>query len=306
MMFLPNSQTALIFNIQHFCLHDGPGIRTTVFFNGCPLRCPWCCNPEALNMQPMLLHDVSKCSFCRRCESICSKLAINIDGASWKLDQELCNICGKCVNTCLNGSLKLSGKIYHILDVFEEIIKDREFYETSCGGVTFSGGEVLTQIEFVEKLSELLHRENIHVACETTACSEADRFKRLLNVIDYFMIDLKHYSREKLKKTCNGNLELINKNIERVLLSGKPVVGRIPIIPDFNFSMDDMREYAKYARELGIQKLHLLPFHQLGEMKYIQLNREYKMKDYEPLHKEDLIPYAEYLKNMGFVVQIGG
>lgn len=305
-MFLPNSQTALIFNIQHFCLHDGPGIRTTVFFNGCPLRCPWCCNPEALNTKPVLLHDITKCTFCHRCESICKQAAIEINESNWKLKQELCDSCGKCTEMCLNEALKLSGKIYHIHDVFEEVKKDIEFYKTSGGGVTLSGGEVLTQIEFAEQLSEALHKEKIHVACETTACSTPDKFERLLKVIDYFMIDLKHYNKEKLEKVCNGNLELINKNIEKVLLSGKPVVGRIPVIPGFNFSMNDMKEYAKYAAKLGIQEIHLLPFHQLGEMKYIQLNKEYKMKGYMPLHKEDLIPYADYFTNIGLTVQIGG
>ncbi|MEG0368537.1 MAG: glycyl-radical enzyme activating protein [Hungatella sp.] len=304
--FEPNRDTALIFNIQQCSLHDGPGIRTTVFFNGCPLTCPWCCNPESAALHSVLMHDKRDCINCGRCQKICHTGAIQIVEGCWSIHKDLCDTCGACVTVCPNEVLELSGQIYEIDEVLKEILKDKAFFQKSGGGVTFSGGEALMQIDFIEHLAGLLHKEGIQIACETTGQAAPGKFKRLLEAVDFFLIDMKHYDAEKLQRVCNGNYKLIHDNTVSIIESGKPVVGRIPIIPGFNNSHEDIEKFAEYANQVGIKEIHLLPFHQFGELKYDRLQKEYAMRDYAALNKNDLLADADYLKNLGFSVQIGG
>lgn len=304
--FVPDKNTALIFNIQHFCLHDGPGIRTTVFFNGCPLTCPWCCNPESIPLNPVLMFDIKACVLCGRCKDICPESAIKISNRQWEVDTGLCSGCGTCADICMAEALEISGKRYRIDQVAEEVEKDKAFYEKSGGGVTLSGGEVLMQLDFIESLSDRLHSRGITIACETTASGSLGEFGRLLNAADYFMIDIKHYDAEKLQRVCGADAFRIGENIALAVQSGKTVIGRIPVIPGFNHSIVDMEKFADYAESLALTEIHLLPFHQLGESKYTQMGKQYEMNQAGGVSKQDLTDYARYLKYRGFRVQIGG
>lgn len=303
--FIPNSGTAMIFNIQHFCIHDGPGIRTVVFFNGCPLTCPWCCNPESCALRPVLLYNKKNCVLCGRCAQVCPVNAVSIEDGIRSMNPELCTSCGRCVEECGYDALELSGRVYTLEEAAEEILKDQAFFEKSGGGVTYSGGEALMQIGFLEKLSQRLRSKGIHIACETTAALESDRYCRLLDSVDYVMMDIKHYDEKRLLKVCHADLGLIRENIRETVKRQVPLIGRIPVIPGFNASMEDMEGFAKFGRELGIKEYHLLAFHQLGEEKYERLQRNYQMKGVLPLHKEDLEEYADYLSKQGFHVEIG-
>ena len=304
--FVQNPETALIFNIQKFCLHDGPGIRTTVFFNGCPLRCPWCSNPESLLLEPRLMYNSRFCALCGKCGQVCPTSAIKVSQKGWTINRDLCNLCGLCAQVCPNDAIEISGKLYNMEQVVDEVLKDKAFYDKSGGGVTFSGGEVLLQVDFATRLASLLQRKGIHVACETTASVQPLVFNKLLEVMDYYLLDMKHYDPEKLQTVCNGNYNFIRENTIAVVKSNKTIVGRIPIIPGFNNTLEDAKGFAEYASEVGIKEIHLLPFHQFGESKYEQLSIEYSMKDYKELHNEDIEDYAKYLIQQGFKVQIGG
>ena len=304
--FKPNSETALIFNIQKFCLHDGPGIRSTIFFSGCPLRCPWCSNPESQLLQPRLMYDVKRCTHCRTCEKVCPTSAIKVDEMGWWIDRDKCTLCSLCVDACLQGAIEIQGKEYTIDQVVQEVLKDKEFYEKSGGGVTFSGGEVLMQIDFAARLADRLHQHKIHIACETTGSAHPWEFQKLIESVDLFLLDIKHYDKTKLKEVCNGDYENIKQNTISVIKSGKPIIGRIPIIPRFNNTIKDMKGFAKYAKEIGISEIHLLPFHQYGEVKYEQLSMDYLVKEDKALQNKDIEEHANYLKKEGFKVQLGG
>ncbi len=304
--FLPNAESALIFNIQHFCLHDGPGIRTAVFFSGCPLTCPWCCNPESAEMTQLVMHDERKCIFCKQCAAVCPQKAIEVAGGRWKLNKVSCDACGVCKRACPEEAIEISGKVYTLEEAEAEVIKDQAFYEKSGGGVTLSGGEVLMQAEFAEHFAERLKQKGIHIACETTAAIFPERFTRLVNFMDCLLVDLKHYDKEKLRKICGLNLDTVCENIQTAISQNKEVIGRIPVIPGFNDSEGDIEKIGELGKKLGIRQIHLLPFHQLGERKYECLQKEYTMKSVAPLHQEDMEIYKDCLQAQGFHVEIGG
>lgn len=304
--FVPNQEKAVIFQIQRFCLHDGPGIRTTIFFSGCPLTCPWCCNPESASVQPVLMHDENRCLLCAACSAACPEGVVTVNDGIWKADRSLCTGCKICCDCCMQEALEVSGKVYGMKEVLEEVVRDKAFYLKSNGGITLSGGEVLLQVTFIERLCKELHSEGISVACETSASAPFQAFQVLLESADTFLIDLKHYDDRKLEEVCHANGAWIRDNIRAVITSGKPLIGRIPVIPGFNSTKEDMEHFAQYACSLSVQKLHLLPFHQLGELKYSQLDRAYSWKDRSALQKEDLEDSAKFLRERGFSVQIGG
>lgn len=304
--FKSNEAKAAIFHIQRFCLHDGPGIRTTIFFSGCPLTCPWCCNPESATLKPVLMHDENRCVLCGRCVAACPQEAISVSNGAFQVDRSRCTGCGCCHEHCMQEALEISGSYLGMKEVVEEALKDKAFYLKSGGGVTLSGGEVLMQVDFIRRLYDELHREGVSVACETSAFAPSETFRVLLESSDLFLIDLKHYDDKKLREVCHADGRQIRKNIRTVLERGKPLIGRIPVIPGFNDTKEDMKRFAQYAKDLSIRKLHLLPFHQLGELKYGQLDRSYPWKDFDALHKEDVEEAASYLKGLGFTVEIGG
>ena len=257
-------------------------------------------------MRSILLYDKDKCTLCGVCAGVCVQRAITLENGCWNYRTDLCKACGQCIEQCRFDALEFSGQVYTLEQVKEEILKDKAFYDKSKGGVTFSGGEILMQIEFAEHLSEILRETGIHIACETTAALPPAIFKRLLKSVDYVMLDIKHYERKILQEICRADLSVICENIKMAVNMKKTLVGRIPVIPGFNHSLKDMEGFACFCKELGVHEIHLLPFHQLGEKKYEQLQREYKMKEIPALHKEDMEEYAEYLRVYGFQVEIGG
>jgi pyruvate formate lyase activating enzyme len=251
-----NNLTACIFNIQRYSIHDGPGIRTVVFFKGCPLKCLWCSNPESQspNLQFVLDED---------------KKALTKYGEFRSLDY-----------------------------VIKELIKDKDFYEESNGGVTLSGGEVLQQHEFAIALLKKLKEQGVHTACETTGYTSPEIFQTFINNVDLLLFDLKHYDSERHYEATKVHNEKIILNLKTAISQGKEVIIRIPVIPNVNDSLEDAEGFCRLLKEVGATKVNLLPFHQFGEKKYTLLNKEYLFADVAQLQEEDLQEYKNiFLKN---------
>lgn len=291
---------ACIFNIQKYSIHDGPGIRTVVFFKGCPLKCLWCSNPESQNSSLQITWDKSKCIKCLKCLDNCPKKAITLDNDVIKINEKACIPCFKCVKHCPKKALMAEGKYLTLSEVMEDILKDKVFYEESNGGVTLSGGEVLMQYEFSIGLLKLLKENNIHRAIETTGYTSKDIFSKFIKNVDLLLFDVKHYDREKHYKATNVYNDIIIENLKMALELNKEVIVRIPVIPTINSNLEDAEGFCKLLKSIGADKINLLPFHQFGEKKYELLNRNYSFKDVEQLHEEDLSEYQNIFIKNGF------
>ena len=294
----------MILNIQKFCLHDGPGIRTTVFFKGCPLRCKWCANPESQKSTRQLTLDKNKCTGCGACVAACPQNARTIEAGFPKVNTALCNRCGACLENCLNGAIALEGKVADVEQVLAEVRKDKVFYDRSGGGVTLSGGEVLLRLPFARELSRRLHQEGIHVAVETAGVAKEERFRALLKEIDYVMMDLKHYDSAAHRAGTGRGNEQVLANLRILRDSGVPFLVRIPVIPGFNDSLEDAAAFALLLKEMDIFKVQLLPFHRLGCHKYELLGLAYDYADTPSMQAEELEDYSRAFTRMGIEVII--
>lgn len=289
----------MIFNIQKFSIHDGPGIRTTVFFKGCPLKCKWCSNPESQLQEIQILHDEKKCTKCGTCIATCSKNAISIKDDSIFIDSNSCAGCLSCVNECPNEALSFEGERKSVEEIVDICLQDIDFYEESDGGVTISGGEGMAQPEFLKSLVKELKAHHIHVAIETTGYIEPEIFQQLAPLFDLLLFDVKHYDSEKHYAGTFVRNEKILKNLAWAIKHDICVLPRIPVIPGFNASLEDARGIANVLVEVGAKKVQLLPFHQFGEKKYDLLGRSYELKDTKALYPEDLADYQKVFLDHG-------
>lgn len=292
---------ACIFNIQKFSLNDGPGIRTTVFFKGCPLRCLWCSNPESQSVTQQIAWEDENCVRCMRCVRACKQQAVSYIEERIVFDEEKCTACLQCLKACPQGALSLQGEWMTLREVFKEIMEDFDFYEESNGGVTLSGGEVLGQADFAIALAKKLQAKNIHTACETTGYADEETFIRLIEQLDLIFFDLKHYDNEKHQALTGVSNESILRNLHAALKKKKDVIIRIPIIPGMNDALKDAQGFCDLLKELGANSVNLLPFHQFGQKKYSLLGKEYLCKDLQQLHEEDLLEYREVFLQNGFM-----
>lgn len=293
-----------VFNIEKFATHDGPDIRTTIFLKGCPLHCPWCANPESWSIQPVLMYDARKCQHCLRCVNNCPMHALSLEnGFSYLKDK--CIHCHQCEQTCLSEAISFAGKEMEIEEIVKEVLKDKDYFENSQGGVTISGGEPFLQFENFLKLIKQLKKEGLHVAVETTGNYVQDYLKKALPYIDLFLFDIKHINEKKLKEITGGNLKVIMNNF-KYLLSKAPekVVMRVPVIPGFND--DVIYDIIDLASFLNVQEINLLPYHSLGKNKWEQLQKEYFNNDLKMMNKEELEKYQHYVENQPIKLKIGG
>ncbi|WP_304748393.1 glycyl-radical enzyme activating protein [Dubosiella newyorkensis] len=294
-------------NIERFATHDGPGIRTTLFFKGCHMHCPWCANPETWNFEIELLHDPKKCTQCARCQTVCQKQAIKIENGKWRLQKNQCDQCRKCEEACLNDAITFSGKEYSIEELQSIVAKDRDFYEESHGGITLSGGEVMLQLEEVKTLLKKLKQENYHIALETTGSYPLSSLKQVVEDVDLFLMDFKHLDLEKLEQITGANGAEVIENFQYLAKHyPEKVILRMPVIPRFNADRPTIEAVLDFAREYGIQEVDLLPFHPLGANKWQQLDRLYLYQEEPMMDKEQLKPYIELGKKKGVFVKVGG
>lgn len=254
---------AILFDIERNSYVDGPGIRTTVFLKGCNLQCAWCHNPESQSFHPQMMFYADKCIGCGKCTQVCPHA------------RESCSLCGKCTLYCPKDARKVCGKEYTLEKVFSEIRKDMPFYETSGGGVTFSGGECMLQIEFLEEILKKCKLNNIHTAVDTAGCVSYEHFERILPYTDLFLYDIKLLDRQKHKHFTGVDNGLILENLQRLLASGAKLWIRIPVIANVN---DDPKEMQRIKTFLDLcgkpEKVELLPYHAMGENKYRALSCE--------------------------------
>ena len=291
-----------ISNIEKFATHDGPGIRTTVFLKGCFLHCPWCANPETWKSEPVLMHDAKKCVECKTCMHVCERGAISFP-FQWDMDK--CIYCKKCENYCLQDAISFAGKDMEINEVIKEVLKDKDYFDQSNGGITISGGEPFMQLDAFLELIKQCKNNGLHVAVETTGNYCLDTLKEALPYIDLFLMDLKYLDAQKLKDITGGNLDLILNNF-KYLAQHCPnkVIVRMPVIPRFN---DDICEdVIRFCANLKLSEVNLLPFHTMGKSKWNQLNKEFMYDKDKMMDRNDLTPYIDVGKQLGVYVKIGG
>lgn len=301
------SQSGVIFNIQRNCIHDGPGIRTSVFIKGCPLRCQWCCNPESQTQNPELAFLPFRCVACGRCMEKCPERAIHPDQAGRPVrDHKLCVSCGMCVSACPHYAWKHYGKWMSTDEVFDEVLRDELFYRISGGGVTFTGGEPMGQREFLRALLKCGRYHGIHTALQTCGYASEEYIESIFPLVDLFLMDLKHMdSAEHQRLTGVGN-ELILANIRWLSDRGAQVVYRIPLVPGYNDTSENMHQTGQFVKLLGAKGLILLAFHQLGAPKYNYLQADYMLKD-KPAADEEAIERAKcILEQYVDKVTVGG
>lgn len=298
-----------IFDIQSYSLHDGPGIRTTVFLKGCPLACVWCQNPESQHHQPEILFYAERCSGCGQCITACTKQAIWMADGKSHTRRDLCEGCGKCADTCLNAARILSGSIWSAEDIVTEVKKDEAFYRRSGGGITLSGGEPLAQPEFSTAILSLCKRAGLHTAIETTGMARWGTLKQVLEYVDLLLYDLKHMDSSSHKKCTGIKNDLILENLKQIQRNYSiPIVARIPIIPGFNADLKNIENTARFiVNEIGPDtKVNILAYHRLGETKYSRLEREQSGVNITPPTAEQMAIIQKTIEGLGLIVSIGG
>ncbi len=296
-----------LFNIERFATHDGPGIRSVIFFQGCSLNCPWCANPEGKVRKPQLLYDVHKCINCRWCEVSCPQKAIDWDNNHFHWDFHKCLGCAKCVNNCPKEAIQLFGKLMRAEEIIKVVLKDKDYYDNSGGGITLSGGEVLMQAAAAYDLLKRAKQANLHTAMETTLNALWCDIEPLIAVCDLFMVDLKHDDADIFLQVCNGDLNLIKDNIKRLAerVSDKMII-RIPVIPGFNDEEKTLIKMFEFCAGLDLKRIDLLPYHTLGKNKYEKLGQLYGWSVDKMLNPKALNKYIAIANNYGIDLQIGG
>ena len=295
-----------IFNVQKFCIHDGPGIRTTIFFKGCPLRCAWCHNPESQDFAPELLVNAEKCTACRQCLPTCPAGAIRADREGIVTDRAACQACGECAGQCLQGAREIAGRPATLTELLAEIEKDRVFYEQSGGGVTLSGGEVLCQPAAARELAQGCKSRGIHVAIDTCGYAPYESLARLLDCTDLFLYDLKHLDPLRHQKFTGQDNHLILDNLRRLSATGKSIHLRIPLIENFNADDAHIEDIARFVRQLNLVQIDLLPYHNTGSSKYERLGRHYDPGAFATPAPERLARIVAVLRQVHPNVTIGG
>jgi pyruvate formate lyase activating enzyme len=298
--------TGIIFNIQRYSIHDGPGIRTTVFLKGCPLNCWWCQNPESqLSGQEMIFWG-DRCIGCGACSTICPSGAIQIKNGIPITKKGKCILCGKCIEKCPTLAREIIGEKLTAEEVIKEIEKDLVFYEESGGGVTFSGGEPLGQSEFLEGLLNGCREKKIHTAVDTSGYISWEILNKISLKVDLFLYDLKLMDNERHKKYTGVSNEIILENLKKLSTVHNNIFVRFPVIPGINDDYQNIRKLGEFLSSLEITQVNLLSYHYMGMDKYRRLGSTYKLATTQPPSKEKLSEVSAILRKFNLNVKLRG
>ncbi len=267
---------ATITNISRGSFHDGPGIRTVVYFLGCSMHCKWCHNPETISFKNEIAYVKSKCIHCAKCIEVCP-LCHKIDGENMIFLRENCKACGECADICPSGALSVSGEIYSPERLFKEIKKDKFYFTESGGGVTFSGGECLLQADFLKEVLKYCKAENINTCIESAFFVPFENIEKVIKDIDFIFADLKIPEREKHKEYTGQHNDMIIENIRKISEIHSNIIIRIPLIPTVNDTLEDMYKFGEIINTFseGVKGVELLKYNYLAESKYENLGKEY-------------------------------
>ncbi len=285
-----------ISRIQRFSIGDGPGIRTTVFLQGCPLHCPWCHNPETIPAHSFLFY-AARCAGCGRCAAACEKGCLPN-----AFQRTNCDLCGACVAKCPKKALEIGGREASVEGIFDEINADFDFYETSGGGATLSGGEPLWQADFCAAVAKKCAENNIPVLIDSSACVSFEAFEKVLPYVKLYYIDIKMPTEEGYREVIGGSLNLVCDNMKKLCALGCDVTARVPVIPGYNADGDSIRRICALAKEAGVTKLSLLPYHGLGSSKYEAMGKSYPCEDTATPTKEEMAALENIVGEMNLTL----
>ena len=299
----------LIFDIQHYAVHDGPGIRTTVFLKGCPLKCHWCCNPESQALGPELRHVGVRCHTCYSCAMACPSGAIqkSPDGPLFK--RQACRECGAwpCLEACGRGALARLGELVTADSVMARIAADVSFYRNSGGGVTLSGGEPFVQPEFLEEILRRCTGLEIHTAVETCGLVPLQTLMEIQPLVGLFLYDLKVIDPDKHVAFTGNSNEIILANLRALAEKARSrITVRVPLVPGCTDSAESIQAIADLMSDLELPKVELMPYHELGRDKYASLGREYPIACENPEHAPDLETALRIFRDRSFHCEVNG
>ena len=305
------AETPYIFNIQKFSTHDGDGVRTTIFFKGCPLRCMWCHNPESQHYYKELIFHQHKCTACGRCVAKCKQGANSIVDGKIVFDRSKCTACGVCTDWCITEARELAGKEYTVDALVKEAMKDKIFYEQSGGGVTLSGGEVMASqhMDYVEEVCRKLHENGVSVFIDTSGYTDYENLKRILPYVDVFLYDIKMMDPKDHKKFIGVDNSLILENLKKLSDEGAGLYIRLPIIQQVNATDEHIESVIHFLKENNIhaRQVNLLPYHDIGKGKYASLDMEYHDDEMSVPVSELMEHFKSMFEEQGFnKVNIGG
>ena len=300
-------KSGVVFEIERYAIHDGPGIRTVVFLKGCPLSCLWCANPESQIIEPELVYWKNKCLGCGHCIKSCPQNALSLTSDGICIDRDRCEACGSCTPACNAEALVLIGRKMKAAEILKEVLKDELFYRDSGGGVTFSGGEPFFQADFLKEAACLCKENDVHTCVETSGFVLWSEMRKVLPYIDLFLYDFKMMNPRKHEELTGVPNTMILDNFKRLVEYGKSIVVRVPVITGLNDQMENFSEMVEFLKAyVPGNRVDLLPYHRLGVSKYNRLNRDYALEELFPPPKDKIEAIRSLLTASGFDVKIGG
>jgi pyruvate formate lyase activating enzyme len=296
----------VVFDAERFSLHDGPGLRTCLFFKGCGLHCGWCSNPESQRRTTDIAVFVNQCFGCGDCLLECEPGALKLEAGKVHWTESVCDRCGNCVRVCAANAIQTIGEELGATEALGRILRDAAFFRQG-GGVTLTGGEPALQPAFAEAVLRLAREEGLHTAMETCGYAPWSDYEPLLPHLNLVLFDIKHMDPVRHKQATGVDNERILENARRIADSRVPTIIRVPLIPGFNANRQDLSAIAGFVNGLkNVREIHLLPYHTLGRAKYQALGRDYPMRDVAPLKPEEAEAFADVIRGYGLSVLVGG
>ena len=305
-MKVDSQPKGLVFSVDRNVVEDGPGIRTTVFLKGCPLRCVWCHSPQSQSKERQLLFIENRCIGCGACVATCPKDVQEISGTARRIQWEGCDDCGECTRVCPSMALEMAGEWMTVEQVMDIVRRDTVYYKNTGGGVTFSGGEALAQPEFLTACLERCKHEGIHTAVDTSGFAQWSVFETILPHADLFLYDLKQMDSHRHEQMTGVGNAVILENLRRIDERGKSIWVRVPLIPGYNDSIENLRQVAEFAKTLtNVERMSLLPYNGAAGAKYSFIGRKYTLEHLDGQRNQEKADLMNFFSSVGIEVEVG-